>query len=200
MVNEDIKEGEVLSSGQSPKESKIVAHVEGKDMSKMGFLARYKLHGDLDTITRNQVTEVTKIMVEAQKQELVTRLTFDLDINKKRAFDQYMDKVGALNNELMDKSNKMARDLRETMADSLLRIYDERDEWITKIDARKLSDEDHKKEIDRMKKWLDAAEVEIEGKMDMLNRTHLESLSVTLQLLKDTAIKESDIKGKTVLD
>ncbi len=200
MTNEDIKEGEVLSSGQSPKESKIVAHVEGKDMKNMGFIARFKLHNTLDKITQKQVADVTQIMVEAQKQELVNRLTLDLDVNKKRAFNQYMDKVGSLDIELIDKSNRMAKDLRETMFDSLLKLHDEKNEMIAKIDARKLSDEDHKKEIDRMNRWLETAEQEIEGKAEMLKETHNESLTLTLKLLKETAIKEADIKGKTVLD
>ncbi len=200
MTNEDIKEGEVLSSGQSPKESKIVEHVEGGDMTKMTYLDRLRLSNDLSKITRTQVADVTRTMVEAQKQEMITRLTFDLDINKKRAFNQYMDNVDSLNNELLDKSNKMTKDLRETTGDALLALYDERDEMIAKIDARKLSDEDHKKEIDRMKRWLETAENEIEGKMELLKETHLKSLFETLKLFKDNALKESDIKGKTVLD
>ncbi len=121
-------------------------------------------------------------------EEIMHRLTLDLDISKKRAFNQYLDNVGFLNTDLIKRSNELGERLHEILIDSIERIYKEKDVWIKKIESLNLSDEDHKKEMDRMHKRINLAEQQVEEKIELLMKMHNETLIAVLQLLKDTAI------------
>ncbi len=177
------------------EKNKLAEHVNSNDMTKMGFFDKIKLGGDVSKVTRAQLAEVARTMVEKQKQEITHSLMLDLDVNKKRAYQQYLDNVGILNNDLIKRSTNMEEDLREILLNSIEKIYKEKDAWVSRIDALNLSDEDHKKEIDSMHEWIDLARDQVEGKVKLLIQTHSESIAATLQLLKDTAIK-----GEAALD
>ncbi len=125
-------------------------------------------------------------------EKIMHRLMLDLDISKKRAYQQYLDNVGLLNTDLIKSSIELEERLRKILVDSLERIYKEKDVWIKKIDSLSLSDEDHKKEIDRMNKCIGLAEQQIEEKIKLLIKMHSESTAANLQLLNDVAAKSKD--------
>ncbi len=122
-------------------------------------------------------------------EEIMHGLMLELDVSKKRAFNQYIEKVGLLNADLIKKSSQLEECWREILIDSIERIYKEKDVWTKKIDSLNLSDEDHKKEIDRMHKCIDLAEQQVEEKIKLLMKIHSESLVAVLQLFKNTAIE-----------
>ncbi len=169
---------------QTGEKNKLAQHVNSNDMTKMGIFAKIKFDSDLGKIARTQLTEVARNMVEAQKQEITHSLMLDLDTNKKLAFSQYMQNVGILNKELVKRSTEMESDLQDILISSIEDIHKKKTEWIARIDALKLSDEDHKEEIDRMKKWIDIAKQQVDGKVELLIKTHSESIAATLKLLK----------------
>ncbi len=125
-------------------------------------------------------------------EEIMHRLTLDLDISKKRAFSQYMDNVGLLNTDFIKRSIDLEERLRKILIDSIQKIHAGKDVWVKKIESLNLSDEDHKKEIDRMNKWIDSAHQQINEKVEFLIKTHSESIVATLQLLKETTIKSNN--------
>ncbi len=197
MTNDNTKDGKDFETSSTKKEDKIAKYVEGTDITKMKIWDQFKLSGNLSKITRNQLSEIARSMVEKQKQEINHRLVLDLDINKKRAYKDYDENVKVLNSELIKRSNEMEKDLVRILRDATESIDSEREEWIKRIEARKLSSEAHKKETDRMNKWIDLLEQQAETKIEMLMKTHSESLQATLQLFKDTTLEG---EGKTVLD
>ena len=186
------KEGKTPTSIQTEEDNNLAKIADGNDMTKMGFFDKIKFGGDVSKITRTQLAEVARTMVEKQKQEITHSLMLDLDVNKKRAYQQYLDNVGILNNDLIKRSTNMEEDLREILLNSIEKIYKEKDAWVSRIDALKLSEEDHKKEMNSMNEWIDLARDQVEGKVRLLIQTHSESIKATLQLLKDTAIKGED--------
>ena len=131
-------------------------------------------------------------MMEKQRAEIYQKLMLELDINKKRAYADYMEKVGHLNQELIEKSNRMERDLRDILREEIGQIYEEKNAWIAQIDGLKLSNEDHAEELNRMEEWISLAKGQVEGKVSTLVETHSTSLKVTLELLRDQAIGGDD--------
>ena len=131
-------------------------------------------------------------MVEKQRAEIYQKLMLELDINKKRAYAEYMEKVGHLNQELIEKSNGMERDLRGILREEISQIYDEKAAWVQQIDGLGLSNDDRAEEMNRMEEWISLAKGQVEGKVSTLVETHSTSLKVTLELLRDEAIRGDD--------
>ncbi len=209
MLKHDKKENVMTNDNNKPsadkdpatfstaKNNKLADHINSNDMTKMGWLHTMKLNGAVGKVTSEKLAEIAKNMVEAQKQEITHHLMLNLDVNKKHAFNQYMEKVGYLNSDMIKRSNEMEKDLVRILRDVGESIENERNEWIKKIEGRKLSDEAHKKETDKMNKWIGILEQQAEVKIELLMKTHTESLQATLQFFKDTTL---DNKGKSVLD
>ena len=179
------------------KSNKLAEHINSNDMIKMGWLHKMKLNGAVGKVASEKLSEIARNMVEAQKQEITHHLMLNLDVNKKHAFNQYMEKVGYLNSDMIKRSNEMEKDLVRILRDVGESIEEERNQWVKKIEGRKLSDEAHKKETDKMNKWIGILEQQAEAKIELLMKTHTESLQATLQFFKDTTL---DNKGKSILD
>ncbi len=180
------KEEKVTETISDEKDNKLAKYVGEGDIAKLKWWDDIKLGSEVSRATRTQLAEVAQKMVEKQKQEITHRLMLDLDVNKKRAYQQYLDNVGILNNDLVKRSTEMEGELHDILVDSIEGIYKKKDEWIARINALKLSDEDHKEEIDRMNKWIDIAKQQVDGKVELLIETHSQSIAATLQLLKNT--------------
>lgn len=166
-------------------------HVEGAEL-RVGLWDQFKLNRKSSEVTAQKLGEITITMVEKQRAEIYQKLMLELDINKKRAYAEYMDKVGFLNKDLIEKSNDMERDLRDILRDEIGQIYDEKSAWVKQIDDLKLSNEDREEEIARMEEWISLAKGQVEGKISTLVETHSTSLKVTLELLRDEAISADD--------
>lgn len=169
-------------------------HVENTEL-KMGFWDQLRFNRKASELTAEKLGEITVAIVEKQRAEICQKLMLELDINKKIAYEEYMEKVGFLNKELIQKSNLMERDLRSILREELTAIYDEKNEWQKRIDELHLSNEDRSSEIARMNEWIDLAKGQVEGKISTLVETHSASLKVTLELLRDAAID-----GREALD
>lgn len=176
---------------KSKSRNALTQHVENTEL-KLGFWDEFKFNRKASEVTAQKLGEITSTMVEKQRAEIFQKLMLELDINKKRAYADYMEKVGFLNRELIEKSNLMERDLRGILRDEISQIYDEKNAWLKQIDDLKLSDADHTEEINRMNEWIDLAKGQVEGKISTLVDTHSTSLKVTLELLRDEAIQGND--------
>jgi len=169
-------------------------HVENTDL-KMGLWDKFRFNHRASELTAEKLGEITVTIVEKQRAEIHQKLMLELDINKKKAYQEYMGKVGFLNQELIQKSNSMERELRTILRGEITSIYDEKATWEKEIEGLDLSNEDRSQEIARMNEWIGLAKDQVEGKISTLVETHSASLKVTLELLRDTAID-----GRTGLD
>lgn len=169
-------------------------HVQGQEL-RMGFWDQFKFNRKTSEITAQKLGEITVAMVEKQRDEIFQRLMLELDINKKRAYAEYMENVSHLNVDLVQKSNRMERDLRDLLREEVSQIYSEKNAWIKQIDDMKLSNEDRAREMGRMQDWIDLACDQADGKIQTLVATHSASLTVTLELLVNEAIKADDAIG-----
>lgn len=140
--------------------------------------------------TADALAEVTATLVAKQRDEITHRLMLELDIDKKRAFQDYMATVGLLNQELLERSNAMERDLRRVMRMEIEAIYGEYEEWRAGIDRQSLSDAHRDAELARIEEWIQFAKGQIEGKVNTLIESHSASFKITLELLRDTALGE----------
>ena len=162
---------------------------------RMGILDQFRFNRRTSELTAEKLGQITATIVEKQRAEIYQKLMLELDINKKKAYQEYMEKVGFLNQELIQKSNLMERDLRTILRDELAAIYDEKASWLQQIDDLKLSNEDRAEELARLEEWISLAKGQAEGKISSLVETHSASLKVTLELLRDAAID-----GREALD
>ncbi len=183
------KEEKVITAISAEKDNGLAKQIDSENITQMGIWNKIKLHGEVGKVAREQLFEVAKALVEKQKQEITHHLMLDLDVNKKLAYQHYLDNVGVLNKDLIKRSTEMEGELLDILVDSTEDIFKRKDAWIAKIDALKLSDEDHKKEMDNMNEWIDLAKGQINGKVRLLIETHSESIRATLQLLKDTTLE-----------
>ena len=104
-------------------------HIEGTEL-RVGLWDQFKLNRKSSEVTAQKLGEITITMVEKQRAEIYQKLMLELDINKKRAYAEYMDKVGFLNKDLIEKSNGMERDLRDILREEIGQIYDEKSAWV----------------------------------------------------------------------
>jgi len=176
---------------RSKARNALLEQVENTEL-KMGMWDQFKFNRKTSEVTAQKLGEIAVTMVEKQRAEIYQKLMLELDINKKRAYAEYMEKVGSLNQELIEKSNGMERDLRDILREEISQIYDEKSAWVNQIDGLKLSNEDHAEEMARMEEWINLAKGQVEGKVSTLVETHSTSLKVTLELLRDEAIRGDD--------
>ncbi|WP_299751373.1 hypothetical protein [uncultured Tateyamaria sp.] len=176
---------------RSKSRNALLEHVENTEL-KMGLWDQFKFDRKTSAVASQKLGEIAVTMMEKQRAEIYQKLMLELDINKKRAYADYMEKVGHLNQELIEKSNRMERDLRDILREEIGQIYDEKNAWIAQIDGLKLSNEDHAEEVNRMEEWISLAKGQVEGKVSTLVETHSTSLKVTLELLRDQAIGGDD--------
>jgi hypothetical protein len=169
-------------------------HVEDQHL-RMGFWDQFKFNRKASEITAEKLGEITIALVEKQRDEIFQKLMLELDINKKRTYAEYMENVGHLNKDLVLKSNRMERELRAVMLEELEQIYKEKEAWTKLIEGMNLSNEDRDHEMERMKDWINLARGQVDGKISTLIETHSASLKVTLELLKNEAIKANDALG-----
>ena len=166
-------------------------HLEETEL-RMGFWDQIKFNHETSQVLAQKLGEITVALVEKQRDEIVQKLMLELDINKKRAYAQYMEHVGHLNKELVQKSTLMERELREVMLEEVTQIYEEKAAWKKQIGDMNLSNEDRNYEMDKMEEWIKLARSQIDGKILTLVETHSTSLQVTLELLRDEAIRADD--------
>lgn len=155
---------------------------------KLGILNQFLYNREAGRAMREKLAQITVTIMEKQRAEIYQRLMLDLDINKKRAFQQYMEKVGFLNKELIQKSNDMERDLRDMLRQEITAIFEEKRDWEKQIEALNLTNAERDAEIERMERWIQFANDQVEGKLTTLVETHSSSLKVTLELLREQAI------------
>ena len=176
---------------RSKARNALMEHVENTEI-RMGFWDQLKFDRKTSAVASQKLGEIVVTMVEKQRAEIYQKLMLELDINKKRAYAEYMEKVGHLNQELIEKSNRMERDLRDILRDEISQIYAEKNAWVAQIDTLGLSNEDRAEEMKRMEEWINLAKGQVEGKVSTLVETHSTSLKVTLELLRDQAIGGDD--------
>jgi hypothetical protein len=169
-------------------------HVQNQEL-RMGFWDQFKFSRKASEITAEKLGEITIALVEKQRDEIFQKLMLELDINKKRTYAEYMENVGHLNKDLVLKSNRMERELRTVMREEIEQIYKEQEAWIKMIEGMNLSNEDRAHEMERIKDWIALACGQVDGKISTLVETHSASLKVTLELLKNEAIKADDALG-----
>lgn len=155
----------------------------------LSFLDKYLARREASTELRAKLSEITATALEAQRAAIQHQLMLNLDIHKKRLFQYYMDAVGNLNKDLIEKSNAMERDLRDMLFEEIESLYKEKRAREEMIECLPLTNEERQEEIESLKRWMTFAREQVEGKLSTLLETHSESLKVTLELLKDTAIR-----------
>lgn len=176
---------------RSKARNALLEQVENTEL-KMGLWDQFKFNRKTSEVTAQKLGEIAVTMVEKQRAEIYQKLMLELDINKKRAYADYMEKVGFLNRDLIEKSNQMERELRDILREEISQIYDEKAAWVKQIDDLKLSNDDKSEEIERMEEWINLAKGQVVGKISTLVETHSTSLKVTLELLRDEAIRGGD--------
>lgn len=154
----------------------------------LGFIQRMKLTSESRKQLREKLGQIGSAVMEKQREEIFQRLMLDLDINKKRAFKEYMEKVSHLNGDLVQKSNEMERNLRDTLWDEVELIFEEKRRREERLSRMNLTQDEHTAETERTNRWIDFALQQTEGKLNLLIETHSDSLSRTLQLLRDEAV------------
>ncbi|WP_227287149.1 hypothetical protein [Boseongicola sp. H5] len=176
---------------QSRAGTALMKHVAKTDL-RMGIWDQFKFDRKSSAVMAEKLGEIAVTMVEKQRAEIQQKLMLELDINKKRAYAEYMDKVGNLNQDLIEQSNLMERALRGILRREIGLIYSEKDEWVAQLDGLNLSNDDREKELRRMEEWIELAKGQVEGKVSTLVETHSTSLKLTLELLRDQAIRSDD--------
>lgn len=178
----------------APATNALQKQIRQTDLS-MNWWHRFRFNRQASELTAQKLGEITVTIVEKQRAEICQKLMLDLDIQKKRAYQEYMEKVGFLNKELVEKSNTMERELRDTLRAELSAIASERIAWLRSIEDASLPPTENEKAINRVEEWMAFAEGQVEGKISSLIETHSKSLQVTLELLRDRAID-----GRSALD
>lgn len=185
--NEVVVEPTSMPMVPSRGPSDLPSELENTDL-KLGFINKFLFRKEASHALRQKMAQISHTYMEKQRAEIVQRLMLDLDINKKKAFEEYMEKVGYLNRELIKKSNDMERDLRGMLREEVAAIFQEKRSWEEQIDSLGLSEDERQGELIRMNEWIEFARSQVEGKLSTLVETHSASLKVTLELLRDAAI------------
>jgi len=162
----------------------------GKLDVRLGMIDRYHLRRGVSTEMREKLAEIASMALEKQRAEIQHQLMLDLDVKKKELFQDYMEHVSILNKDLIEKSNAMERNLREMLWHEVESIYQEKRNWEERMSGWPLTDDERRAESKSLDEWIVFARGQVEGKLSTLIETHSASLKVTLELLRDTAIRD----------
>ena len=167
-----------------------------RNKMRLGLWDRMNFNRETSVIMRDKLGEIATAMLEKQKQEIVHGLMLDLDEAKKRQFGEYLKKVGKVNEDLVRDSNKMEIALNRAMFEEISKAYELKGDWDRRLKELKESglttESEYQAEVSRMEKWAAITRDNIEGKIEIVIRGHIKTLEVTLELLRDKALKGSE--------
>lgn len=173
-------------------QNKDLTETVGNTRMRMGFLDKFKFDRENSAVMREKLKEIASAMMERQKSEIVHGLMLDLDLAKKNAFVRYVEQVGAVDEQLLRASNAMEMALREMLSDEIFKSFELKDRWKKNLERLKSSGlanaAEYQEEVERMEKWIDTMKGNIEGKVELVIRSHIKSLQVTLELLRDKVV------------
>lgn len=175
------------------KSTDVLAQRVEKSSFDMNFIDQFRHNRAASAEVRQKLSEIAATIVEKQKIEIAQKLMLELDINKKAAFQQYMDQVGTLNKLVVQKSNNMERDLRDILFEEIFAIRAEEKLRTDQIRALGLDQTAEDEEIKRLDDWMELAKGQVEGKISKLVETHSATLTVTLEVMKDAVFDGRDV-------
>jgi|GEM_PF-6059360 len=136
--------------------------------------------------------EVTGTMVRAQREEIQHRVTLGLDIAKKRLFQDYMETVGHLNRDLVERSTAMEKDLNAFLHREVAALFQIENAQHATNDQLDLTDEQRTRANAMVTEETNFAIDNLRGKVETVLREHAQSFEITLRLLRDNYRGEED--------
>lgn len=203
MIKKSLFQGRPTASPENPekkpgndiivtKHDKAVEKTLNKSDLKLGIWEGIKFNRRTQSALGDITGNIAIALVKKQESEITQRLMLDLDMEKKKAFADYLRNVKSLNSELTLQSAEMERELRTALTDELGKIYAEQEEWLKKIDTWNLSPKDRDAELSRMEGWIELAKQQADGKIYLLIEKFSKALQETLELLESKAIRGDD--------
>lgn len=159
---------------------------------RLGLMNEYLYNKETGIVLREKMGHIASAMLEAQKEDILHRLTLEVDLVKKKGFIVYQDQVTALNKMIIEKSEKISDEITETLQKGTMEIYRRKQSWSEQTEnmfKQGLLDEISKKtELERMGKWISQRLSSIDDKAELFLKSLEKTLGQTIKLLDQKAL------------
>jgi len=190
-INEEV---ETIETNIEPlsEEQGLRKIIKSKKM-RLGFINEHLYNRETGVVLREKMGQIASAMLEAQKEDILHRLTLEVDLIKKKGFIVYQNQVTELNKMLIDKSEEISDQITQMLQEGTMEIYKRKQSWTQQTEtmaAQGLLDEKSKQtEEVRMYKWIDCRLEAIDEKAKLCLKSLEETLSQTIKLLDQKAIQ-----------
>lgn len=185
-----------LETAKVPEIISTERHVETR-RDKLGWIDRVRFDHSSKTELRKQMGEIFINMLEKQKQEILYRLSLELDDSKKKAFAEYMRESGKVEREIAHLSNEFENQLIDfglTFGVQVRVQEEDRKKRISDLLANgKITQENHNKEMAKVEEWSNIQRDNLDAKITIILRNHAAQIEKTLQLFKERKVGEPPV-------
>ncbi|MGE3988795.1 hypothetical protein [Pseudorhodoplanes sp.] len=160
----------------------------------LGFLDRVRFDHRSKAEMRKQLGEIFINMLEKQKQEILYRLSLELDGAKKQAFAEYMRVSGKVEREIAQLSNEFEDQLIDFGLEFGVQVRVQEETRKKRISALlssgQITKENYDKELDKVEQWCNIQRENLDAKITIILQNHATQIEKTLQLFKERKIGE----------
>jgi hypothetical protein len=173
----------IAELGQARGMEKAVSGFNGR----MNMVQQARFQWATSACTRVHMTELIEYKMEEQKQRIKNRVMLAHDLAKKTDYGDYQIAAAQLDARIVEHSNEMDRFFTSTLSKDVDALYQEREAWLARLEARKLPATLLDRELQRMEAFIAEKLDGIEGKIKMLTENHERALESTLAMLGQRA-------------
>ena len=159
---------------------------------RLGLMNEYLYNKETGIVLREKMGHIASVMLEAQKEDIIHRLTLEVDLRKKKGFIIYQDQVTALNKMIIEKSELISDEITEILQNGIMKIYKRKQAWSKQTEdmyTEGLLDEISKKtELERMAQKISERLYSIDEKAELFLKSLEKTLGQTLKLLDQKAL------------
>jgi hypothetical protein len=155
---------------------------------KLGLLEKIRFDRATQVELRKQLGEIFINVLEAQKQELLYRITIGLDEAKKKIFMEMLRNSAELEKEMTRLSTDIQEHLinfgldkgREILKNKKVKL----DNVAADLEAGVISEKDYHSEVSRIESWMNTQRDNVDGEIELKIRNHIAKVEHTLEIFK----------------
>jgi len=160
--------------------------------SDLGLLERFRFDRESQQIIRRQLGEIFVILLEGQKQQLLSKLALELDAAKKLAFYEHMRQNSKIEKEIAKLSTEYEADLIDYCWDFGEEYWKRKKARICRLGqaraAGQIDEQDYEWEAKRVESWAMRARENLDAKIELMLRNHAKQIERTLQVFHERNI------------
>jgi phage-related minor tail protein len=159
---------------------------------KLGFFDKIGVDWQSRAEAKRAIGELVVNLLEAQKQEILFRITLELADEKKRAFAESMRAGSQIEKEIAERSTEFERELIDLALDHGLAGHERKKTRLEQLEKRHLDGRiDHESlilERRAIEKWMHVFRDNLDAKVEIILRNHAQQIEKALTVFRERAI------------